>query len=201
MAWTTPRTYVAGEIVTAAMFNTERDNQVALRAGGLAIASQAALDFLYATSATQLGRVAVGTALQVARVNAGVTAYEFALPAWRGTSESFTLVELTTDAPATPNVTYLYRDTLVKAWAAITNSGTPTIADDVNVASLTDNGTGDVTVTFASALASANYAAVVSASNTSLNARATVHSRGTGSVRVLTTDSSGNAGDADFTAI
>ena len=182
MAWTTPRTYVAGEIVTAAMLNTDhRDNLSALRAGGIAVASQAANDLLVASSATQLTRLA------------GVT--------HDGTTLTTPQLALSASAPATPSITALYLDTLVKAWAAVTNGGTPTIADDVNVTSLTDNGTGDVTVTFASALASANYAAVVSASNTSLNARATVHSRGTGSVRVLTTDSSGNAGDADFTAI
>jgi hypothetical protein len=57
MAWTTPRTWVAGELVTAAMMNTHvRDNETELRAGGLAIASQAAGDFLFASSATQFAR-------------------------------------------------------------------------------------------------------------------------------------------------
>lgn len=59
MAWTPPRTWVALETVTAALFNTHvRDNLIALRDGGIAIASQAAQDFLFAASSTQLGRLA-----------------------------------------------------------------------------------------------------------------------------------------------
>ena len=61
------------------------DNLDELRTGGIARASQAALDLLYAISATQDGRIAKGTALQYLRMNAGVTAYEFAsLPAVLG---------------------------------------------------------------------------------------------------------------------
>jgi hypothetical protein len=59
MAWTSPRTWVAGELVTASLFNTHiRDNESELRTGGLAIASQATHDFIYAASATQLARLA-----------------------------------------------------------------------------------------------------------------------------------------------
>lgn len=59
MAWTTPRTWVAGELVTAAIGNTHwRDNFNALYAGAMSISSQAANDVPYATSATQLGRSA-----------------------------------------------------------------------------------------------------------------------------------------------
>jgi hypothetical protein len=48
-----------GELITAAIWNADvRDNLNALRAGGIALASQAAHDFIHATSATQLGRVA-----------------------------------------------------------------------------------------------------------------------------------------------
>ena len=59
MAWTAPRTWVTDELVTAAMMNAHiRDNETELRAGGVAIASQAAQDFLYASSVTQLARLA-----------------------------------------------------------------------------------------------------------------------------------------------
>lgn len=59
MAWTTPRTWVAAEVVTASLMNTHiRDNLDVLRAGGLALSSQAAQDFIYASSATQLSRLA-----------------------------------------------------------------------------------------------------------------------------------------------
>lgn len=50
----------------------------AVRDGGLTIASQAALDFIYAASASQLGRLAKGTSLQYIRMNSAATAYEFA---------------------------------------------------------------------------------------------------------------------------
>ena len=57
MSWTTPKTWSAGELVTAAMFNTHiRDNEQALRDGGLAITSQKSRDFMTAASSTQLVR-------------------------------------------------------------------------------------------------------------------------------------------------
>lgn len=49
-----------------------------IRAGGIGIASQAALDFVYASSATQLARLAKGTSLQYLRMNSAATGYEFA---------------------------------------------------------------------------------------------------------------------------
>jgi len=59
MAWTAPNLWVAGAVLTAAQMNTYvSDNDSALRAGGLAIASQAANDFIYASSASQLARLA-----------------------------------------------------------------------------------------------------------------------------------------------
>ena len=62
MAWTSPRTWSDGEVVTGALLNTHlKDNLTELRAGGLAIASQAANDFLFASSASQLGRLAAST--------------------------------------------------------------------------------------------------------------------------------------------
>jgi hypothetical protein len=53
------------------------DNIAVVRAGGVAIASQAALDFVHATSTTQLGRVA-GVASKFPRLNAAGTAWEMA---------------------------------------------------------------------------------------------------------------------------
>jgi hypothetical protein len=59
MAWTSPRTWVAGELVTAAIGNVHwRDNLAALRSGELALSSQAVGDIIYGFSATQLGRIA-----------------------------------------------------------------------------------------------------------------------------------------------
>jgi hypothetical protein len=59
MAWTTPRTWVTGELVTAAILNTYvRDNQDALDDGRMSIASQAAGDVFYATDANTVARLA-----------------------------------------------------------------------------------------------------------------------------------------------
>jgi|TARA_R110000824_G_scaffold132891_1_gene295461 hypothetical protein len=59
MAWTAPRTWVSGELVTASLFNTHlRDDLLALDAGRLSIASQAAGDVVYASSSTALARLA-----------------------------------------------------------------------------------------------------------------------------------------------
>ena len=44
-----------------------------------------------------------------------------------------------------------------KAWANVTNA-TPTINDSFNIASITDNGTGDHTLNFTNAMGNANYA-------------------------------------------
>lgn len=49
------------------------------------------------------------------------------------------------------------------AWAKITGTGTPAADDNFNVASITDNATGDFDVNFSTALPNANYAVAGSA--------------------------------------
>ena len=49
-----------------------------------------------------------------------------------------------------------------KAWVNFNGTGTVAIRDDFNVSSITDNGTGDYTVTFSSAMPNANYAVALS---------------------------------------
>jgi hypothetical protein len=49
---------------------------------------------------------------------------------------------------------------LCKAWVNFNGTGTVAIRASYNVSSITDNGTGDYTVNFTSALADANYAVV-----------------------------------------
>jgi hypothetical protein len=56
-----------------------------------------------------------------------------------------------------------YHPSAAKAWVKFSGTGTPTIAASYNVTSITDNGTGDYTVTFTNALSSANYCSVASA--------------------------------------
>ena len=49
---------------------------------------------------------------------------------------------------------------LAKAWVNFNGTGTVAIRASFNVSSITDNGTGDYTVNFTTALADANYSAV-----------------------------------------
>jgi len=51
---------------------------------------------------------------------------------------------------------------LAKAWAAFDGSGTVEIDDSNNITSITDNGTGDYTLTITNDMANANYAPVSS---------------------------------------
>lgn len=58
--WTTPATFINGQLVAASDLNTQlRDNSTVLRAGGVAITSQAAGDIITASSATQFSRAAM----------------------------------------------------------------------------------------------------------------------------------------------
>jgi len=69
MAWSTPRTWVTGEVLTAALLNTElRDN---LNQTGPALVTTAE-DILVASGANALKRLAVGSNTQVLTVTAGV---------------------------------------------------------------------------------------------------------------------------------
>lgn len=52
-----------------------------------------------------------------------------------------------------------------KAWVNFNGTGTVAIREGFNVASITDNGTGDYTANFTAALADANYCALGSASS------------------------------------
>ena len=47
-----------------------------------------------------------------------------------------------------------------KAWVNFTTSGSTSDLDSVNVSSLTDNGTGDTTITYVNAISSDNYSSV-----------------------------------------
>ena len=52
---------------------------------------------------------------------------------------------------------------MATAWVNFNGTGTVAIQDQLNVTSITDNGLGNYTVNLTSALADANYSAVVSA--------------------------------------
>jgi hypothetical protein len=52
---------------------------------------------------------------------------------------------------------------IAKAWVNFNGTGTVAIRDSFNVSSITDNGAGDYTVNFTTAMANANYSYNVSA--------------------------------------
>ena len=71
-------------------------------------------------------------------------------------SNSTERIRLQSDGRATSEFT-------LTAWITFDGTGTVSITDSHNCSSLTDNGTGDYTVTFTVAMANANYAAVANA--------------------------------------
>ena len=80
---------------------------------------------------------------------------------------SITFAKLSTSATEADNVA----KRTAKAWVNFNGAGTVAIRSDFNVSSITDNGTGNYTVNFSTAMADTNYCAIpyssrgVSASN------------------------------------
>lgn len=67
-----------------------------------------------------------------------------------------------TDTARVPSVATMgSHQGMAKAWVNFNGTGTPAIAASFNVSSITDNGTGDYTINFTSALADANFACSV----------------------------------------
>jgi hypothetical protein len=58
---------------------------------------------------------------------------------------------------------------LCKAWVNFNGTGTVAIRASYNVSSITDNGTGDYTVNFTTALVDANYSTVINSNRSATN--------------------------------
>jgi hypothetical protein len=89
----------------------------------------------------------------------------------------------------------------VKAWVNFNGTGTPAIRASYNVSSITDNGVGDYTVNFTTAMADVNYAV----SSTSNRIAATTQfvgmsegTRATGSIQVFSNYGASGVLDTDF---
>lgn len=81
MAWVDPTARSDGYVVDATEYDKVAvNNPIALRAGAIAIASQAANDVIYASSATQLARLAAGTAGQLLQTNGAGSAPSWVTP-------------------------------------------------------------------------------------------------------------------------
>lgn len=81
-----------------------------------------------------------------------------------------------------------------KAWVNFNGTGTVAIRASGNVSSITDNGTGQYTVNFTTAMTDANYSALLSAGQfgTATNTLLQVHTYATTSVRVESFQSGAN---------
>lgn len=85
-----------------------------------------------------------------------------------------------------------------RAWVNFNGTGTVAIRNDVNVSSITDNGTGDYTINFTTSMPDTNYAVSLAAGSTTLGAgnnayTYTVQTYNTGSVRTQSLISSSTA--------
>ena len=91
---------------------------------------------------------------------------------------------------------------MARAWVNFNGTGTVAIRGSANVSSITDNGTGDYTVNFTTAMANANYAALVNSGRSGVaNAGATAGygtAPTTGLVRITTDNGAGSLTDCDF---
>lgn len=87
----------------------------------------------------------------------------------------------------------------IKGWINFNGTGTIAIRDSYNVSGITDNNTGDYTVTWDTDFADANYCCVVTGGGTSATeAYVAVASQAAGSVNIVGMSSSGNARDHEI---
>lgn len=92
--------------------------------------------------------------------------------------------------------------TLCRAWVNFNGTGTVAIRASFNVSSITDNGTGDYTVNFTTAMPDANYALAISTgSNASNNQNLTIATRSTSSARVYSYSNSSTLVDSDYCGV
>lgn len=79
---------------------------------------------------------------------------------------------------------------LCRAWVNFDGTGTVAIRASYNVSSITDNGVGDYTVNFTTAMADANYSAVCSAHSVGFNRQSNAFAKqggyNTGNVNIWT---------------
>ena len=121
--------------------------------------------------------------------------------------DCITTAEIAANAVTTAKLGSAEASGLAKAWVNFNGTGTVAIRASYNVSSITDNGTGDYTVNFTTALADANYSVVASGAPTATPTTAqrwpaAVGTLSTGSVKILTpADGSTAATLGDFALI
>jgi hypothetical protein len=89
-----------------------------------------------------------------------------------------------------------------RAWVNFNGTGTVAIRASGNVTSITDNGTGDYTVNFTTAMSDANYSVVGGGSRTAVNMLCiTARSFATSSVNITPIDTANAKVDSDITTV
>jgi len=94
-----------------------------------------------------------------------------------------------------------------KAWVNFNGTGTVAIRDSFNVSSITDNGTGDYTINFTSALANANYVVTGTSGGQSNTSNGAVYqydqatAKTTSACRILLINTSGGVVDPPQIAV
>lgn len=139
MAYVTPSSKTTGDLIAATDWNQNTvDNPIALRTGGIAIASQAANDIIYASSSTQLARLAAGTAGQVLATQGAGSAPSWIDPS-QGLRQTFRSLTLRTHPDADVAA---YKVFLDHADEIVMNDGTRVADWDDLVADVTASGAG-----------------------------------------------------------
>jgi hypothetical protein len=95
--------------------------------------------------------------------------------------------------------------TFCRAWVNFNGTGTVAIRASFNVTSITDNGTGDYTINFTTAMPDANYsvsgAAMIAVGSVALFFAPTTSAPTTSTLRVVTTSSTFTLTDAAYTQV
>lgn len=120
------------------------------------------------------------------------TSYTLTLPETTGTLALTTqAITQTTGSPAYYGA---------RAWVNFNGTGTVAIREDVNVSSITDNGTGSYTVNFTTAMPDANYSVNVTVSNDGWvgSTRQNLVSPTVNAVAVASYTGAGSGSDASF---
>ena len=110
-----------------------------------------------------------------------------------------TIQSSTTSPPTINNSAGTAIGTFCRAWVNFNGTGTPAARASFNVTSITDNGTGDYTVNFTTAMSDANYALVGACMPTSTTERMVTTSGAfsqlTTSIRIGTRGGGGSLSD------
>ena len=100
---------------------------------------------------------------------------------------------------------FVRADNNVKAWVNFNGTGTVAIRASLNVTSITDNGTGDYTVNFTTAMIDANYAFSISwsnwAGNLSIVSQLSSSAPTSSGIRLRSGDSAGNLADSALISV